>query len=97
MPGRPALSVLVVDDDFRVADIHASLVEGVPGFTVAGRAHTATTALEAIAAVKAAGATVDLALVDIYLPDGCGIDRSEERRVGKECSKQCRSRWSPYH
>ena len=22
---------------------------------------------------------------------------SEERRVGKECSKQCRSRWSPYH
>ena len=23
--------------------------------------------------------------------------RSEERRVGKECSKQCRSRWSPYH
>ena len=24
-------------------------------------------------------------------------ERSEERRVGKECSKQCRSRWSPYH
>ena len=23
--------------------------------------------------------------------------RSEERRVGEECSKQCRSRWSPYH
>ena len=23
----------------------------------------------------------------------CGINRSEERRVGKEC----RSRWSPYH
>jgi len=25
----------------------------------------------------------------------CG--RSEERRVGKECSEPCRSRWSPYH
>ena len=24
---------------------------------------------------------------------GCIVDRSEERRVGKEC----RSRWSPYH
>ena len=24
-------------------------------------------------------------------------DRSEERRVGKECSVTCRSRWSPYH
>ena len=30
-----------------------------------------------------------------------GIDitftRSEERRVGKECLRLCRSRWSPYH
>src|SRR3546814_11570090 len=24
-------------------------------------------------------------------------DRSEERRVGKECVSQFRSRWSPYH
>ena len=23
--------------------------------------------------------------------------RSEERRVGKECTSWCRSRWSPYH
>src|SRR3546814_20438266 len=25
------------------------------------------------------------------------IERSEERRVGKECVSTCRSRWSPYH
>ena len=25
------------------------------------------------------------------------LQRSEERRVGKECVTQCRSRWSPYH
>src|SRR3546814_14789048 len=25
------------------------------------------------------------------------VDRSEERRVGKECVSTCRSRWSPYH
>src|SRR3546814_19227402 len=24
-------------------------------------------------------------------------NRSEERRVGKECGSTCRSRWSPYH
>jgi hypothetical protein len=24
-------------------------------------------------------------------------NRSEERRVGKECRRLCRSRWSPYH
>src|SRR3546814_1498949 len=27
----------------------------------------------------------------------CSDDRSEERRVGKECVRTCRSRWSPYH
>ena len=27
--------------------------------------------------------------------EGCA--RSEERRVGKECLRLCRSRWSPYH
>src|SRR5213083_921347 len=26
-----------------------------------------------------------------------GAERSEERRVGKECTLLCRSRWSPYH
>src|SRR3546814_13596308 len=25
------------------------------------------------------------------------LDRSEERRVGKECVRTCRSRWSPDH
>src|SRR3546814_15752542 len=31
-------------------------------------------------------------LVANYFPD-----RSEERRVGKECASTLRSRWSPYH
>ena len=29
--------------------------------------------------------------------EGASKERSEERRVGKECSLTCRSRWSPYH
>ena len=29
--------------------------------------------------------------------DAVTVTRSEERRVGKECLTQCRSRWSPYH
>src|SRR3546814_14470517 len=28
---------------------------------------------------------------------GDARQRSEERRVGKECVSTCRSRWSPYH
>ena len=35
-------------------------------------------------------ATVEAPLKFIY-------GRSEERRVGKECLRLCRSRWSPYH
>src|SRR3546814_15344354 len=35
------------------------------------------------------------ALID---PEAEGAQqRSEERRVGKECVSTCRSRWSPYH
>src|SRR3546814_14337015 len=30
-------------------------------------------------------------------PQGTDANRSEERRVGKECVRTCRSRWSPYH
>ena len=31
------------------------------------------------------------------LVDPTAGERSEERRVGKECWITCRSRWSPYH
>src|SRR3546814_12709500 len=36
----------------------------------------------------------------VLISFGCtfiGIFRSEERRVGKECVRTCRFRWSPYH
>ena len=32
-----------------------------------------------------------------YFRDNRLDARSEERRVGKECLRLCRSRWSPYH
>src|SRR3546814_13487381 len=32
-----------------------------------------------------------------YLDHATTTQRSEERRVGKECVSTCRSRWSPYH
>ena len=36
---------------------------------------------------------VSTRILDLFNPIGKGAERSEERRVGKEC----RSRWSPYH
>jgi biopolymer transport protein ExbD len=37
--------------------------------------------------------------VPVDLPEtrAKAMERSEERRVGKECRRLCRSRWSPYH
>jgi response regulator of citrate/malate metabolism len=63
------IRTLVVDDDYRVADIHASLVARVPGFTVVGRAHTVAEAADAVARL-----CPDLVLLDLYLPDGHGLD-----------------------
>src|SRR3546814_12624196 len=37
------------------------------------------------------------ALSQRYGPGHPDLQRSEERRVGKECVSKCRSRWSPYH
>ena len=37
----------------------------------------------------------DEAIVVVKVPGS--FERSEERRVGKECLLRCRSRWSPYH
>ncbi|MCB9417418.1 MAG: response regulator [Mycolicibacterium sp.] len=64
--GSTELKVLVVDDDFRVGNMHAGIVNALPGFSVTA---TATT----LAAARKAD-PVDLALVDVYLPDGSGVD-----------------------
>ncbi|WAJ44418.1 response regulator [Mycobacterium sp. Aquia_216] len=64
--GDADLTVLVVDDDFRVANMHAEVVKMLAGFTVTATVNTLEAARKADA--------VDLALVDVYLPDGSGID-----------------------
>jgi response regulator of citrate/malate metabolism len=63
------IRTLVVEDDALVAEVHASYVERVPGFAVAGVAHRATEALELLASRP-----VDLVLLDFHLPDVKGLD-----------------------
>ncbi|TJZ58992.1 response regulator [Streptomyces piniterrae] len=62
------IDVLVVDDDFRVAEINAAYVAQVPGFRVVARAHTAAQALATLERTP-----VDLVLLDHYLPDETGL------------------------
>ena len=63
------IRTLIVDDDFRVADLHCAYVDRVPGFQVAGKAHTGGSALEQVEQLRP-----DLVLLDIYLPDISGLD-----------------------
>jgi response regulator of citrate/malate metabolism len=63
------IRTLVVDDDFRVAELHCAYVERVKGFGVAGRASTGAEALQSVERLRP-----DLVLLDIYLPDMSGLD-----------------------
>ncbi len=63
------IGVLVVDDDFMVARVHAGFVSRVPGFIVVGVAHSGAEALQAVQTLRP-----DLVLLDVYLPDMSGID-----------------------
>jgi response regulator of citrate/malate metabolism len=62
------ISVLVVDDDFRVAQVHADFVRQIPDMKVVAHAHTAAAALDAVTRHRP-----DLVLLDIYLPDASGL------------------------
>ncbi len=61
--------VLVVDDDFRVASVHAAVAARVPGCRVIGQATSLAAARELLATEGA-----DLIVADEYLPDGSGTD-----------------------
>ena len=62
-------------------------------------AHTCVTMMQQAAREGAALLVLPEALLarDDNDPDMSVKSRSEERRVGKECLRLCRSRWSPYH
>ncbi|MFP8959270.1 response regulator [Streptomyces nanhaiensis] len=62
------IRVLVVEDDPVAADAHALYVSRVPGFAVAGVAHSRAEAGRALERLE-----VDLVLLDLYLPDGHGL------------------------
>ncbi|MEV8093004.1 response regulator [Kitasatospora sp. NPDC085879] len=67
------ISVLVVEDDPVAADAHGLYVGRTPGFRVAATAHSCAEALRALERSRAAGTPIDLALLDLYLPDGHGL------------------------
>jgi response regulator of citrate/malate metabolism len=67
------IRVLIVDDDYRVAELHRTFVERCEGFDVVG------TALSAAEARRLQRELLpDLVLLDLYLPDAHGLELAKE-------------------
>ena len=71
---KPA-RVLMIEDDLRVGRVNRALVESIPGFVVIAQAETIKKGRELVRALEP-----DLLLVDVYLPDGSGLDLVKELR-----------------
>jgi response regulator of citrate/malate metabolism len=63
------IRTVVVDDDYRVASIHAAYVGKVDGFEVIAQVHSAAAAVDAVSRLRP-----ELLLLDLYLPDEHGLD-----------------------
>ncbi len=75
------ISVLVVDDDFMVADVHRRLVDRQAGFEVVRVAHSAAAALQAVKELNP-----DLVVLDVFLPDRSGLELLRALRAnGSTC------------
>ncbi len=63
------IRTLVVEDDFRVSGIHTAFVDRLAGFEVVAQAATVAATMTAVRDLRP-----DLLLLDVYLPDGTGLD-----------------------
>ena len=63
------IGVLIVDDDFMVAKVHAGFITALDGFEVVGTASTGVQALAEVDRLRP-----DLVLLDVYLPDMTGLE-----------------------
>lgn len=67
--GNKLLRVIVVDDDFMIARVHAKFIESQKGYSVVGITHNYEQTLAQVLEQRP-----DLLVLDVYLPDGSGVD-----------------------
>jgi len=74
---RGKLRVMVVDDDFMIANLHGKYIEQQEGYELAGVAHNYEQTISGLKELKP-----DLLLLDVYLPDHSGIEALRTIRAG---------------
>ena len=63
--------VLIIEDDFRVADINRQFIEQTDGFSVAAICHNAA---DSLTFLESQSSLPDLVLLDAYIPDVNGLE-----------------------
>ncbi|MDT8419071.1 MAG: response regulator [Desulfuromonadales bacterium] len=71
--------VLVVEDDMRITELHQRFVEKLPEFEVVGVAHCIADAAEMVGILQP-----DLVLLDLFFPEGNGMDLLRSIRAGEQ-------------
>ena len=75
----PKVRVLVVEDDMRISELHQRFVEKLPQFEVIGVAHCIADAAEMADILEP-----DLVLLDLFFPEGNGMDLLRRIRAGEQ-------------
>ena len=64
-----SISVVIVEDDHKIAEIQSRFIERISGFEVVGIAHSLVEANDIVEVFRP-----ELVLLDVYFPDGNGLD-----------------------
>lgn len=72
-----AIRVLIVEDDLRISELHRRFTERIDGFEVVGIANTIADAEEMTEVLAP-----DLVLLDLFFPEGNGLDLLRRLRAG---------------
>jgi two-component system CitB family response regulator len=76
---QPEISIVIAEDDQRIANIQQRFVERISGFTVIGIAHTADETEDFLELYQP-----DLLLLDVHFPSGNGIEILSRLRNAKQ-------------
>ena len=75
------ITVMIVEDDLKIIDIHKMFINKIDGFEVVGVADDIEDASEMIEILKP-----DLILLDLFFPKGNGMDLAHNIRINKQSS-----------